>query len=64
MSFQVRQFLCPPLFYITTTSKLDEALKAQIEAWLTERRGGKTKAALDNAAAQPAEIPMDIDEAT
>lgn len=46
---------------------LDEALKAEIEAWLTERRGGKTKAALDNAAAEAAAIvaaqgPMDVDE--
>ncbi|KAG8745833.1 hypothetical protein FRC10_006860 [Ceratobasidium sp. 414] len=41
----------------------NEELKAKIEAWLTERRGGKTKAALDNAAVGSSDIPMEIDEA-
>ncbi|KAG8688853.1 hypothetical protein FRC08_011233 [Ceratobasidium sp. 394] len=41
----------------------NEGLKAKIEAWLTERRGGKTKAALDNAAVESSEIPMEVDEA-
>ncbi|KAF8606876.1 hypothetical protein BDV93DRAFT_488785 [Ceratobasidium sp. AG-I] len=40
----------------------NEALKAEIDAWLTERRGGKTKAALDNVAIEAKQIPMDVDE--
>ncbi|KAJ1303373.1 hypothetical protein OPQ81_011567 [Rhizoctonia solani] len=41
----------------------DEELKAKIGAWLAERRGGKLKEALDNAAVGTNEIPMDVDEA-
>ncbi|QRV77647.1 ubiquitin conjugation factor E4 [Ceratobasidium sp. AG-Ba] len=40
----------------------NEELRVKIEAWLTERRGGKTKAALDQAAVESSEIPMDVDE--
>ncbi|KAG9118394.1 hypothetical protein FRC07_007110 [Ceratobasidium sp. 392] len=42
----------------------NEELKAKIDVWLTERRGGKTKAALDNAVVESSEIPMEVDEAT
>ncbi|KAG8733450.1 hypothetical protein FRC11_006177 [Ceratobasidium sp. 423] len=42
----------------------DEELKAKIEAWLAERRGGKLKEALDKAAVGTDEIPMEVDEAT
>ncbi|CAE6512214.1 unnamed protein product [Rhizoctonia solani] len=42
----------------------DVELKANIEAWLAERRGGKLKEALDKAAVGTDEIPMEVDEAT
>ncbi|CAE7116128.1 unnamed protein product [Rhizoctonia solani] len=42
----------------------DVELKARIEAWLVERRGGKLKEALDNAAVGTSEIPTEVEEAT
>ncbi|CAE6526367.1 unnamed protein product [Rhizoctonia solani] len=42
----------------------DVELKSRIEAWLAERRGGRLREALDNAAVGTDEIPMEVDEAT
>ncbi|CAE6469063.1 ubiquitin conjugation factor E4 B [Rhizoctonia solani] len=42
----------------------DVELKAKIEAWLAERRGGSLKEALDKAAVGTSEIPTDVEEAT
>ncbi|ELU38970.1 ubiquitin conjugation factor E4 [Rhizoctonia solani AG-1 IA] len=42
----------------------DVELKAKIETWLAERRDGRLKEALENAAVGTSEIPMEVDEAT